>query len=566
LSSDERVWHDSGREDTFGSMAAKKLMEVDKAPIVLEGMEVTGWPGVYVLGCIDRRVTVYSQQVRALNLAAALMATERVTPGDPVVVVGAGASGLTCAAGLRRLAARVTVLEERDEILPLFRGRSTRWLHPGVYDWPLEGWSRDRAGLPLLDWMHGPVDDVRVEMEAGWSQIAEKDDIVRLGVSRVQLGAAGDTSRVVTWNPRGSQRVNTMILAVGFGLEPTPLSTEWRYWEGDDLDSVRVDGKVRKWLVSGCGDGALTELFRLCLDRFRHDQMLRDFTRDSRMRGLRDEIRRIEDDAALHDDPRRLHDAYLHLDAPWVALTIRERARRDTEVTLNAPTAQFLDRRASVLNRFLAGQLYQAGRFEFVQGKVQSAVPDGDEVVVRFEDGISDRFHRIVRRHGPESALAAKFPLIAQALESERIRRRNKPTLADQTRTRYWIDGIFGSEVRDVPDPEATAPKFKAVIVSADDVSPWRDQIEADLTRAGGAVELLRTGTYAERLDKIRAADVLVLVVAHRLGPVPAADEGGGTARRRGCASRSTLPAASWSPRASMIRHHGARKRSRTSS
>ncbi len=37
------------------------------------------------------------------------------------------------------------------------RGRGD---HPGVYDWPLAGWSRDRAGLLLLDWMHGSVDDV----------------------------------------------------------------------------------------------------------------------------------------------------------------------------------------------------------------------------------------------------------------------------------------------------------------------------------------------------------------------------------------------------------------------
>ncbi|HEX7843414.1 MAG TPA: FAD-dependent oxidoreductase [Kofleriaceae bacterium] len=504
------------------------LMEADKARTVLEGMEVSGWQGIYVLGCIDRRVTVYSQQVRALNLAAALMAAGRVKADEPIVIVGAGAAGLTCAAGLRRLGARVTVLEARDEILPLFREGSSRWLHPGVYDWPLEGWSRDRAGLPLLNWEHGPIDDVRIEMEAAWNQFAKQHGVVvHTNVSRVWLGRPGDVRRTVTWSPGGSQRDTTVILAVGFGSEPTPLVTERRYWEADDFDVIRSETKPRKWLISGCGDGALTDLFRLCLKNFRHDTMLRDFTRDPRMRDIRERIRQIERDAALQDDPAQLHDAYAELDAPWVVQAMRNRPRRDTIVILNSPTAEFLTRDASALNRFLAGQLYRARKFELMPGWVEDAQPDGDEVMVRFDDKRHERFHRIVRRHGPKSALSEPFPLIAEAIEQDRILRRNKPTLTDQTRARLWIEGIFGSEQRDVPDPEAQAPKFKAVIVSADDVSPWRDQIEIDLTRSGGAVELLRTGTYAERLEKIRAADVLVLLIGHRLGPVPVAHDGG---------------------------------------
>ena len=61
-------------------------MERTHVETVLQDMEVGGWPGVYVLGCLDRRVTVYSQQVRALNLAAALVEGKKVGPGDRVVV------------------------------------------------------------------------------------------------------------------------------------------------------------------------------------------------------------------------------------------------------------------------------------------------------------------------------------------------------------------------------------------------------------------------------------------------------------------------------------------------
>lgn len=115
---------------------------------------------------------------------------------------------------------------------------------------------------------------------------------VHHGVRDVRLDAKGDASRVVVWSPGGRARAVTVILAVGFGLEAAPLSMERRYWEGDDFDAPRVDGVSRKWLVSGCGDGALTDLFRLCLREFRHDRMLEEFTSDPRTAGIRAEIRR----------------------------------------------------------------------------------------------------------------------------------------------------------------------------------------------------------------------------------------------------------------------------------
>lgn len=425
-------------------------MDATKAKTILEGMAVEGWPGTYVLGCLDRRVTIYSQQVRALNLAAALVASRRVKPGDTVVVVGAGAAGLTCAAGLRHLGATVTVLEAQEHILGLFRGGSTRWVHPGVYDWPLDGWDRSRAGLPLLDWEHGTVADVRMQLERGWAAAGNGVD-VRLSVREVRVGAPGEELRTVWWNERGSRRVRTrtVVLAVGFGLEPAPLPTERRYWEADEIDDpCPVDGKPRRWLVSGCGDGALTDLLRLCIQDFRHDRMLEDFTLDPRMKDIRDKIRRIESSAEIQDDPVKLHDAYDALDACWVIEAMTKRARRE-KVKLAAPNGNFLTYGASPLNRFLAAQLFRAERFELVPSKVASAEFDGGEVVVRYADGTIDRFDRIQRRHGPESALAKYLPAVAEAVDNDRKYRRSKPTLTDQTRKRFWVEGIFGPEIRE---------------------------------------------------------------------------------------------------------------------
>ena len=49
--------------------------------------------GVYVLGSSERRVTIYAQQVRALNLAWALNELSLLNRGTRIAVVGAGAGG-----------------------------------------------------------------------------------------------------------------------------------------------------------------------------------------------------------------------------------------------------------------------------------------------------------------------------------------------------------------------------------------------------------------------------------------------------------------------------------------
>lgn len=297
-----------------------------------------------MLGCVDRRVTVYSQQVRALNLAAALVASDRVKVGEQVVVVGAGAAGLTCASGLQRLGALPLVLEKKSQVLSLFRLGSQRWLHPGVYDWPLDGWARDHAELPLMDWVHGRVDAVCHQLERAWEQEGVE---CRFGVEVDGIGRAGETRRRVTWG-YDSVRTNTVILAVGFGLEPTLLPDERRYWEADDFDYDRAHG-AQRWLVSGCGDGSLTDLFRLCIQNFRHDRILTEFTGDPRMEALCERVREIETDASIQQSPAGLHDAYQELDAPWIVEEIAQRTRPH-EVTLVARTADFLSRRASPLN------------------------------------------------------------------------------------------------------------------------------------------------------------------------------------------------------------------------
>ena len=90
---------------------------------VVQHMEVPGDSGLYVLGCFERRVTLLSQQVRALNLVYALCETGRLQEGSNLLVVGGGAAGMTVAVAAARRGCQVTLLEKAPVLLPLFRSK-----------------------------------------------------------------------------------------------------------------------------------------------------------------------------------------------------------------------------------------------------------------------------------------------------------------------------------------------------------------------------------------------------------------------------------------------------------
>lgn len=435
-------------------------MDSNDALAIIDSMQVPEHDGVYILGSLDRRVTVLSQQVRALNLAAALFSTGRLIEKQPVVVIGAGIAGLTCTAALQQLGASVTLLEKQDRILPLFRHDSARWIHPHVYDWPNDGWDREYAGLPILDWEQGTVAQLRQQFEYSWQSIRNHISF-HTNAHQVRIGNEIADERTVTWSRNSSQRTKVVVLAVGFGIEPKRHSSDYRYWELDDLDHPPpIDGQHRRWLVSGGGDGAFTDLLRLCIEGFRHDRLLRDFCQDPRMKLVEWKIRRIEGDASIQSNPNKLHDAYLAIDAPWIATQMKERQRTHNEVSLSVPSANFLSDRTSPLNRVLVSQLFKAGGFGLVASRTESTDPRELKTIVTFGDRTEGTFDRVILRHGPASALKRDFPAIAHSIEKGEQGQRKD--FNDTTRRPLWNRGTFKPLEQARPKQEQTIYTFNA--------------------------------------------------------------------------------------------------------
>jgi hypothetical protein len=424
---------------------------------LLARMALPRHSGVYVLGSFARHVTIYSQQMRALNLVDALSRTGEITRGVEVTVVGGGAAGVTAAAAAVLRGARVTIVEKGSHYFPIQRNAATRYLHPHVYDWPLyEGWP-NRADFPFLAWDAGDAPVVFKQLQDGWNALwagcpkgVRPEE--RLGTEFT--GLAYDIGRrrwVLTLTPTGggdptTHEAQIVILALGFGREAESPTLQ-KYWDASPLDS---DAEPRlTWLVSGAGDGGLTDLMRLCIRDFRHDQYVGRFAGDARTTRLLREV--LVGPLPAAGSVRAAFEGLYRQLEPGARIRADER-RDDTSVAFNAPPDYLEDPGSAVLNRFIVFQLEQLGAFRLLPGRLRLPVPppgpDGrftvELAVGEGEAWEKHVFDRVVLRHGPVPALSGdRFLDLRDAIEELRAAWKAEPQGSDRTRVQLWDPADF---------------------------------------------------------------------------------------------------------------------------
>ena len=253
----------------------------------LRQVKVPGPPEVYLLGCLERRVTVYSQQVRALNLIYALEQCAGLQAGARIGIVGAGIAGLTAAAAALQRGFAVTLLEEKPSTVLLWRQADCdkRWLHPHVYDWPQPDSLQDDAKLPVMTWTANTARQVVSKLKSQWLAIREQNPKSLLDehfqVTDVTVNNR-DGKPQLQWGP-GLQRKDcaAVILAVGFGEEQTvaPLAS-LSYWDYDGPSSPGTFAASKRCLISGSGDGGLTDVLCASIAGFQHDTFVKELGLD----------------------------------------------------------------------------------------------------------------------------------------------------------------------------------------------------------------------------------------------------------------------------------------------
>lgn len=423
-------------------------MNSQLADQLLADFEVEAVPGLFVLGCFARCVTLYSQQVRALNLVAALLTSNRLEAGKRMAVIGAGAAGLTAAAAAALHGVKVEVLEELDGPLEFQANNRQRWLHPHIYDWPNEKYRNDpNAHLPILNWQAGYAEAVAGQILKNWEALRKQFSIqVSYNVGQVSI-ERGDNCVELTWESTDRMSFDAVVVAVGFGLESKEGNHTWSYWSEDDIDGAFRMHQSGKWLVSGCGDGALTDLMRLCIRKFRHADVLKRFAWSAGYPMLMVQLQQMQKEC--HGQANLMHQKFYRLRDLDVFVDLKDSleasVRKGLKVYL-AAREKLYGAPSSILNRLIVLALAELKAFKIIPAGIQHIEPEGDGFKVRMTNAKYDSaYDKVIVRHGPKAAIN-KFEDIVGPFTSLRERWKDRTPTEDRTRYHQFAWDFFSQK------------------------------------------------------------------------------------------------------------------------
>lgn len=414
--------------------------------ITLDHFKATdGGEPIYAIGLADNLVTIRSQQLRAICLAELLHSTTPALERKNIAIIGGGIAGLTLSARLLQLGwVDIRIFERLTDLLAVQNGCDTRWIHPKIIDWPLPGSKANNSDLPILNWKTDTASNVSYEIEAGWQKIVDACTIktanaggsikrgkflrtvsVLLGVTHLKISMRPVKSRgrkptknhpVIEWirdtkisnrkidgdtvQPSGQESFSKIILATGFGIETGASDS---YWRNESLGQLHIDGAQRRFLVSGLGDGAISDLLRLTARNFRPDRVVNELSLGALETHLQNQpkgdlLKTLE---SLNTSRKQaLQTAKLELNE--LIEYFSDRKRDDTYIVLHVLgklgfREAFRSSTASTLNKVFLYVLYKNGAFQYVE----SAEKGEEEGVAASKDVPAAN---IIRRHGVDRA------------------------------------------------------------------------------------------------------------------------------------------------------------------
>lgn len=336
---------------------------------IIDNTRVPGTQSVFFLGCFEKRVTVYSQQVRAINLVDAILDQNLLRAKGRVAIVGGGAAGLTAAVAFAKAVPSlqaIHVYERLSDVLQL-QQNSNRFLHPHNYDWPAEGADNASAGLPLMNWRAGQARDVQSHLRAQFDAVEQTSRIelrVRTAVTGVTPFPLG-SARIVTATGPVPEQYDVVILSIGFGLERSISGDTPSYWTISEMESPILAPGPSTIFISGNGDGGLVDFMSAALDSMSH-QAICEMISGFDMPLVKAELGLIEQEAWAPGNTLDIYQAYrtriVPLVPPAVWADLGERLRGNVKVRIHTNEAQLFKRETAVLNRLGCALLLEADR------------------------------------------------------------------------------------------------------------------------------------------------------------------------------------------------------------
>ncbi|MBB2932057.1 ABC-three component system protein [Paraburkholderia silvatlantica] len=350
---------------------------------IIAGARIAAHPGIYVLGFYDTRITFYSQQVRALELAHALQHEHLLPANARVAVIGGGAAGITVAAGLALQGGTdVHLFERAHRLLPLQGDTHRRRLDPHIYDWPNPDADHELAQLPILDWRSGPAADVRDAVLREFGEVlavterrltvSERHEITAVTPNAGRFTVTFEREAAGGGRQVASHEFDIVLLAIGFGIEPRfaiPNTETASYWRDAGVPGEEIDGNPRPtFLVSGNGDGGLIDLIASASATFRHDDIVRGIAQRAGVLALREALLGIDDQALEAEAGGHGFDfmaAYNHaigdqVEALGLVDGMQHRLRPGVQLFLQTREPELLSIRTARLNRLAVYLLTKA--------------------------------------------------------------------------------------------------------------------------------------------------------------------------------------------------------------
>jgi hypothetical protein len=346
---------------------------------IIAGAAVRDRPNLFVIGCFDRRITFYSQQVRALSLVHALKDLGYLNANPRIAVIGGGAAGVTAAAAAALVTnSNVVLFETAGELLSLQSTTERRRLDPHIYDWPAHDTVDPIAKLPILDWESGTCRSVREDVLVGFGDIS-----VRLG-SRLQcrtrhqvlsMATAVDGYELRFVDLDGpapapgagpTERFNMVLLAVGFGVElrePVQNIQSASYWSDAGVPVAEFEGRpTPRFFISGAGDGGLIDLVAAGATNFDHAGMISMISQHPGINELSPKLTDIDVRARAADAAGNRFDfvtayddeLFGQLTAIGLVAAVAAQLRPGVHLTLQTQHAEMFEVSTSTLNRLAA--------------------------------------------------------------------------------------------------------------------------------------------------------------------------------------------------------------------
>lgn len=355
------------------------MAEALLAQDIIDGASVRDRPNLFVIGSFDRRITFYSQQVRALSLVHALKELGYLQANPRIAVIGGGAAGLAAAAAAALISeSHVVLFESAGELLPLQSTTDRRRLDPHLYDWPAHDTLDPIADLPILDWESGTCRSVRHDVLLGFEDIATRlrprlERRLRHQVTALVVAPDGyrlDFTDLDAPTPRlGAElreQFHMVLLAVGFGLEPLePIARiqSASYWTDAGVPVGEFAGRpTPRFFVSGAGDGGLIDFVAAGAADFDHAGTIRLIAEHPGIANLKPVLTAIDvraraaDANAARFDFMAAYDAELlqQLSDIGLVATVQQRLRPGVQLTFQTQHAEIFDVSTATLNRLAA--------------------------------------------------------------------------------------------------------------------------------------------------------------------------------------------------------------------